>query len=584
MRMRVKNFGAKYRPSGSRAGVGIVTQWGVSTMTRRIRGWRAAAVVLVGLIAATGVTAVSPSVPAAWAAAQEDDVFARVNAERAASGLKPLARDSTIEAAAEQWAQHLSDTGTFEHSSNDWRSARIPAGWNSQGENIAKGYTSSESVVTGWMNSEGHRANILRGGYTRTGIGYVASGNYWVQIFAGYSGDASPSLSSATPTITGTAVVGQTLTARTGTWGPGSVSLAVQWHRNGMAIAGATAGTFTTSFLDAGTRLSVSVTGTKPGYSTTTVSSAPTAEVATDRNVERIDGADRYAVSIAIAARAYPATAPVVYIASGENYPDALAAGPAAAKEGGPLLLTPGSSLPSSVEQAVRRLAPARIVVVGGINSVSETVVNQLRSIQSDVERVSGADRFEVSRNLAARVFSDTAPSRVYVVTGNTFPDALSAGAAAAAQQVPVILVNGLQPSADAATLATLSDLGVARVTIAGGPNSVSTGIEASLTRSWPDTQRLSGADRYSASQAISRDAYPGTASRVILSTGLNFPDALAGSAWAGVVSAPLYVVPGTCVPQATLEEIYRLNATTVSLLGGPASLNPAVKKLVACS
>lgn len=551
-------------------------------MMRGFRAWRLAALVVVGVLVGVGVSAAPPTVPGAWAAAQEDDVFARVNAERSANGLTPLARDSTIEAAAEQWAQHLSDSGTFEHSSSEWRSARIPAGWSSQGENIAKGYPSSDAVMTGWMNSEGHRRNILSSGYTRIGIGYVASGNYWVQIFAGYSGDTQPALSAATPTITGAAAVGQTLTARTGTWGPGSVSLALQWYRNGTAIPGATGSTFATSFLDAGTRLSVSVTGTKPGYAPSTVSSAPTAEIVTDKSVERVDGADRYAVSVAIAAKAFPGTAPVVYIASGENYPDALAAGPAAAKEGGPLLLTPGASLPPSVAQTVRRLAPERIVVVGGVNSVSETVVDQLRSIQGDVERVSGADRFEVSRNLAERAFGDTVPERVYVVTGNTFPDALSAGAAAASQRVPVILVNGLQASADAATIGTITALGAARVTIAGGPNSVSPGIEASLARAWPTT-RLSGADRYSASQAISREAYPGSAPQVILSTGLNFPDALAGSAWAGAIGAPLYVVPGTCVPQDTLKEFYRLNASTISLLGGPVSLTPGVEKLTAC-
>ena len=549
----------------------------------RIRLGRAAAVLLVGLLAAVGLSAVPPSTPPAWAATQEDEVFARVNSERSANGLQPLSRDSTIEAAAEQWAQHLSDSGTFEHSSNDWRSARIPAGWNSQGENIARGYTSSDAVMTGWMNSDGHRRNILSSSYTRIGIGYVAAGNYWVQIFAGYSADTRPPLSAGTPTLTGTPAVGQTLTAQTGTWGPSPVSLSLQWFRGGTAIAGANGTTYTTTFLDAGARLSVSVTGTKSGYRTTTVSSASTAEVATDKVVERIDGSDRYAVSVAIAAKAYPGTAPVVFVASGENYPDALAAGPAAAKEGGPLLLTPGSSLPPSVEEAIRRLAPDRIVVVGGVKSVSEAVVTRLKTIQSEVDRVAGADRFEVSRNLAVRSFSDTPPSRVYVVTGNTFADALSAGAAAAAQQVPVILVNGLESSADEATLDTISDLGVTKVTIGGGPNSVSPGIEASLTRLLPDTTRLAGADRYVASQAISRDAYPGTASQVLLSTGLNFPDALAGAAWAGVISAPLYVVPGTCVPRGVVEEIYRVNASTVSLLGGPASLTPEVKKLVVC-
>ena len=53
------------------------------------------------------------------------------------------------------------------------------------GEKIAKGYPSPQAVVNGWMNSSGHRANILNASYTQIGVGYVAQGNYWTQMFLG---------------------------------------------------------------------------------------------------------------------------------------------------------------------------------------------------------------------------------------------------------------------------------------------------------------------------------------------------------------------------------------------------------------
>ena len=53
------------------------------------------------------------------------------------------------------------------------------------GENIARGYATPQAVVNGWMNSSGHRANILNAGYTQIGVGYVAQGNYWTQMFIG---------------------------------------------------------------------------------------------------------------------------------------------------------------------------------------------------------------------------------------------------------------------------------------------------------------------------------------------------------------------------------------------------------------
>ena len=53
------------------------------------------------------------------------------------------------------------------------------------GENIAMGYSTPEAVINAWMNSSGHRANILNANYTTIGVGYVADGNYWTQEFTG---------------------------------------------------------------------------------------------------------------------------------------------------------------------------------------------------------------------------------------------------------------------------------------------------------------------------------------------------------------------------------------------------------------
>lgn len=86
----------------------------------------------------------------------------------------------------------MSNSGRFEHSSNQWRADRIPAGWTTNGENLGQGYTSATAVMAGWMKSEGHKQNILRSTYTHIGVGYVANGNYWVQIFAGYSPAKAP--------------------------------------------------------------------------------------------------------------------------------------------------------------------------------------------------------------------------------------------------------------------------------------------------------------------------------------------------------------------------------------------------------
>ncbi len=299
--------------------------------------------------------------------------------------------------------------------------------------------------------------------------------------------------------------------------------------------------------------------------------------------VDRVAGADRYAVAVNISKAAYPTRASTVYVATGANYPDALAAGPAAAHDDAPLLLTDTNSLLPSVAAEIERLQPTKIIIVGGINSVSKTVEAQLKALKSKsaVVRIGGADRYEMGRNLVSYVFEKGSVSSAYVVTGANFPDALSAGPAAAVKGGPVVLVNGGASSVDQATKELLKSLGVTSLSIAGGPASVSPGVESSL-KSIAPTSRQGGADRFEASVNINRSAIA-TSDRAFLATGLKFPDALAASAWAGSVGAPLYVTPPDCVPQATLDAIKAQGVTHVTLLGGVNTLSPAVEALKPC-
>ncbi|MFB2586552.1 cell wall-binding repeat-containing protein, partial [Herbiconiux liukaitaii] len=97
------------------------------------------------------------------------------------------------------------------------------------------------------------------------------------------------------------------------------------------------------------------------------------------------------------------------------------------------------------------------------------------------------------------------------------------------------------------------------------------------------DTTRLGGADRYEASRTINA-AFFDTADHVLLATGLKFSDALAGSAYAPTIDAPLFTVKGDCIPAETLAQIEELGATKVTLLGGTATLSQSVEDLVACT
>ena len=300
-----------------------------------------------------------------------------------------------------------------------------------------------------------------------------------------------------------------------------------------------------------------------------------------DIEVDRVAGATRYEGAVNISQAAYPDTAPVVYVTSGENYPDALSAGPAAAHEGGPLLLVQSNSLPAVVAAEIARLDPAKIVVVGGTLSVTEGVFNDLDALTDEIVRVSGVNRYEASRNVADYAFGDADVPLVYIATGEKFPDALAAGGAAGSLDAPVVLVNGSASDLDAETTALLDDLGTTETRVLGGEASVSAGVFADLDAATEAT-RLGGANRYEAARAINADAFE-EAERAFIATGLNFPDALAGSAWAAAAGSPLFVVPGTCVTSGVLADLDALGVTHVTLLGGETSLSPEVFSLTSC-
>lgn len=120
----------------------------------------------------------------------EQRVVALVNEQRAANGLAPLTLNEKLANVARVKSQDMHDKNYFSHTSPTYGSPfdmmrSFGITYRSAGENIAMGYTSPEAVMEGWMNSPGHRANILNASFTQIGVGYVASGNYWTQEFIG---------------------------------------------------------------------------------------------------------------------------------------------------------------------------------------------------------------------------------------------------------------------------------------------------------------------------------------------------------------------------------------------------------------
>ncbi|WP_122263123.1 peroxidase family protein [Ornithinimicrobium cerasi] len=293
--------------------------------------------------------------------------------------------------------------------------------------------------------------------------------------------------------------------------------------------------------------------------------------------VERISGANRFATAAALSRATFAGAAPVVYVANGRNFPDALAGGPAAAADGGPLLLVDTNAIPAATALELERLQPSEIVVLGGPSVVTEQVLNSLGtySTTGTVTRVSGVNRFETAVRVSQRAFEGGAAT-AYVASGLNFPDALSGGAAAAFNGSPLLLVNQGLP---AVTAAELDRLNVTDIKVLGGPLAVSDDVVTALG-AYGTVERISGANRYATSVAISQDTFAdNSGGTVYLATGLDYPDALS----AAPTGSPLLLVPGTgtALPAATAAEILRLNPGRVVILGGEVAVTLGLEQAV---
>ena len=118
----------------------------------------------------------------------EQEVIRLINEIRAKNGLKALTYDWELSRVARYKSQDMKDNNYFSHTSPVYGSPsqmirNFGISFRSAGENIAKGYATPQAVVNAWMNSSGHRANILNASFTKIGVGYVSGGNYWTQMF-----------------------------------------------------------------------------------------------------------------------------------------------------------------------------------------------------------------------------------------------------------------------------------------------------------------------------------------------------------------------------------------------------------------
>lgn len=292
---------------------------------------------------------------------------------------------------------------------------------------------------------------------------------------------------------------------------------------------------------------------------------------------ERLAGPSRAATAAAIAVASHPSGAGEVLLATQTTFADALAGGPLAVRRDAPLLLTSRGSLPAATEQALERLRPQRVTLLGGTAAISGELAASL-SRRYQVRRVSGTSReataAAVARELGAR------HTRAFLVVGDPFADALSASAPAGMLGMPILLSR--RDTLPTSTRDVLVGSGVREVFVAGGTGAVSERVAGILRNQLGiAVTRLSGTSRYGTARALNTWAEGQITSLdqsgLVVALGERFPDALAGGPLAARRNQLLMIVPGRDVrrdPQAAAYLDARAPALgRVTLLGGHGAL-----------
>ncbi|MCM0674108.1 cell wall-binding repeat-containing protein [Micromonospora phytophila] len=267
--------------------------------------------------------------------------------------------------------------------------------------------------------------------------------------------------------------------------------------------------------------------------------------------VVRLAGSERFTTATAISQSHWAtgsnasdprAEASAAVLSRSDNFADALGGSALAAAKNGPLLMTrPAGLHPATAAELTRVLKPGDTVyLLGGTGALSTAVENQVKALGFATSRLSGADRYATSISIANAI--DPTPDMVLAATGANFPDALAAGAAAGAQNLPgkglsavVVLTKG--GGLTAATKAYLDAL----------PDTTgifSVGGAADLATQAYLPAPLVGADRYETAALVAWIFFGGF-NHLGVATGGNWPDALAGGALMASLDAPLVLAPG---------------------------------------
>ena len=279
-----------------------------------------------------------------------------------------------------------------------------------------------------------------------------------------------------------------------------------------------------------------------------------------------IGGGDKIETAIKISRRFYD-KAKTVIVVRHDLFPDSMTASVLAKLKDAPILLNPTNKLDARVGAEIKRLGAEEVIIVGGPDSVSERVREELKVYDKDknVERVAGADRYGTSEMVARRVTGITGKKYTGVVaSGQVFPDALSVGTFASREAYPILLVK--KDTVPYQIERAIKDLDISKTYIAGGTSTIFKSTEAKLPRV---LERMAGKDRYETSVAIAKSKFEDS-KEAFIASGEEFADALVISPISGKYNKPTLLASRNKNTNAVVKKyIEDVGLTSITGIGG---------------
>lgn len=243
----------------------------------------------------------------------------------------------------------------------------------------------------------------------------------------------------------------------------------------------------------------------------------------TNENVKRISGVDREQTSIEVSKKMFKDGTNKVVLANKNNYSDVLTAAPFAKANNASLLYISSNSISKEVMSEIARLKAKEITIIGGEKSVNEGLKKELEKRNFKVDRLSGADRYKTSAQIASKLITDKTTT-LEIASGENYADALSLNNAAEKDKAPILLVrvNAIDKSVEGVIKSSKASL----INIAGREKSVSENTKANIKKiSKATINRIGGANRYETSILLAK--YSGAKEVVVVASGEDFADAL---------------------------------------------------------